>query len=227
MGSRTWIKIYCEPWIKGSLRQETRELRGTWADILALAGNSSYGELGIIQLAPELGLNDEQIAGLLNISLSDWLADKQRLLDTERIEVDGKNCIKVVNFLHYQSEYNRLKKYRGTKKSTKKSTPKGNWEKEKEKEKENRKRKDNGNFPEWITILQNFQSFRVENEWIHEIESMFADIDLKDAASEFVDYWSEQRKKIKSMKAAFRNRLRQCRQWRRCLKEEGEEWKMR
>ena len=37
--SRTWVKLYCDQWLSGSLRGETPELRGIWADLLALAGS--------------------------------------------------------------------------------------------------------------------------------------------------------------------------------------------
>ena len=82
--------------------------------------------------------------------------------------------------------------------------------------------------PAWLQTLQKLKHFKVENEWIEEMESTFADIDLEEAAREFVDYWSEQRRQVKSMKATFRNRLKQCRQWRRCLKPPPKgEWRMR
>ncbi len=73
-------------------------------------------------------------------------------------------------------------------------------------------------FPEWLKLLETLHPFKVENDWINDIESRFADIDLEEAAREFVDYWSERKKEIKSMKATFRNRLKGCQQWGKCLK---------
>ena len=83
-------------------------------------------------------------------------------------------------------------------------------------------------FPEWLKLLEAFHPFQVENDWIADIESRFADIDLEEAAREFVDYWSERKKGIKSMKATFRNRLKGCQEWGRCLKPKEEvEWNPR
>ena len=112
MPSRTWIKHYCESWLKATLRQESRQFRGDWADILALAGGLTYGEDGIVQLADGIGLSDDQIAGILNIPLNDWLTTKKRAIATDRIRVDKNNIITVINFKKYQSEYARQKPYR-------------------------------------------------------------------------------------------------------------------
>jgi len=133
MGSRTWIKIYCDKWLTGTLREETSELRGIWTDVLALAGNLTYGDTGKISLPNGVPLTDEQIAGVLKIKLKEWMEAKKRLLKTDRIQLkDGVLC--VVNWEKYQSEYFRQKSYR--QKLQSKVTTKGDTEKEKEKEKE-------------------------------------------------------------------------------------------
>lgn len=121
MGHRTWIKIYCGNWLRGSLRQDTPALRGIWADVLALAGDLSYGEDGVIKLAENVGLTDNQIAGILCISLNEWAVAKARLLETVRIRVNQNNTIEVVNWKVYQSEYGRQKPYREGKKTGTKS----------------------------------------------------------------------------------------------------------
>ena len=112
MRSRKWIKLYCENWIEGTLREESPELRGIWADILALAGDGHYGDSGIIQLSNGIAYTDGQIAGILRISEELWGRSKNRLIDTNRIEITPNGAISIVNWSKYQSEYDRQKGYR-------------------------------------------------------------------------------------------------------------------
>lgn len=112
MHSRKWVKLYCENWIEGTLREESPELRGIWADILALAGDGHYGDSGIIQLSNGIAYTDGQIAGVLRISEELWGASKKRLIDTNRIEITSNGAISIVNWSKYQSEYDRQKGYR-------------------------------------------------------------------------------------------------------------------
>ena len=121
MRSRKWVKLYCENWIEGTLREESPELRGIWADILALAGDGHYGDSGIIQLSNGIAYTDGQIAGILRISEELWGRSKNRLIDTNRIEITPNNAISIVNWFKYQSEYDRQKGYRIAK--TKESQP--------------------------------------------------------------------------------------------------------
>ena len=112
MGSRTWIKIYPENWLKQTLRQETPELRGFWMDVLALAGNGTYGDSGEIKLADNVGLTDAQIAGIFKVPVRNWLKNKARLIETERISCNGTGIITILNWSKYQSEYTRQRSYR-------------------------------------------------------------------------------------------------------------------
>jgi hypothetical protein len=115
MGSRTWIKVYCDNWIQGTLREETPDVRGIWADLLALAGGNQYGDIGEIKLTIGVGYTDEQIASILYIKKSLWRKAKLRLLETERIKISPKGAISITNWSKYQSEYNRQKRYRAGK----------------------------------------------------------------------------------------------------------------
>ena len=112
MGSRTWIKIYCEKWINGTLRDEAPDVRGVWIDLLTLAGSSLYGDTGEIRLKNGIGYTDSQIAAILRISKHLWRKAKRRLVDTERIEISPRGAMKIINWGKYQSEYERQKKYR-------------------------------------------------------------------------------------------------------------------
>ncbi|MDD4873889.1 MAG: DnaD domain protein [Dehalococcoidales bacterium] len=122
MGSRTWIKVYCNQWLEGDIREETPEIRGIFIDLLALCGSSQWGDSGEIEVRPGIGYTDGMISTILHISPELWASSKQRLIDSERIEVDNKtNIITILSWIKYQSEYDRIKKYRT--KSTDKSTP--------------------------------------------------------------------------------------------------------
>lgn len=134
MGRRTWVKIYCDKWLRGTLREETLDLRGAWIDLLALAGDSAYGDIGKISLADKCGLTDKQICIILNIKNKKWQDIKKRLIETDRIKANGYNEIEIINWDKYQSEYERQKPYR--EKLLPKVTPESNKEIEIEKKKE-------------------------------------------------------------------------------------------
>jgi hypothetical protein len=126
MGRREWFRIFSGRWLRGSLRKEAAEVRGIFADLLALAGDSAYGDDGIIQLADEVGVTDELIKDILNISMTLWLRVKDRLSNhpdpkENRIQIIPTKkgyAIKIINWKKYQSEYRRQKKYRDKKKKT-------------------------------------------------------------------------------------------------------------
>lgn len=173
MGRRTWIKIYSEKWLRGSIRQETPGVRGIWIDILTLAADSAYGDEGVISLAPGCGLNDEQIASMLNVPLEIWAKIKRRLIKTGRITVNGPNEIKVINWKKYQSEYARQKPYR--KKLQPKVTTKsaGKSYREKEKEKEN-----------IYTSCPKLKFTDEDMKLVKELEALIKDVDPKHKFSE-------------------------------------------
>jgi len=118
LGSRTWIKIYCDKWLTGSLRDDPPEIRGVWIDLLALAGSGQYGDSGEIKLANEIGLTDAQICEILSIKKALWQRAKQRFLITNRIKIGQKSAILIVNWAKYQSEYERQRDYRPPRKSS-------------------------------------------------------------------------------------------------------------
>jgi len=137
MGRRTWIKIFSEKWLRGSIRQEKPELRGIWMDLLALAADSAYGDFGLIAITPTMGFSDNQIAKMLNLPRQLWVATKGRLVKTDRISIGKDNEITIINWKKYQSDYARQKPYRKkvtTKGYNGKLQPKVTVEKEKEKE---------------------------------------------------------------------------------------------
>ena len=112
MTSRTWIKVYCDNWLSGTIREEQPDVRSVWIDLLTLAGNGQFGDIGEIKLANGIGLTDGQIAEILHINKALWNKSKQRFLLSKRIEITPKGAIKIVNWSKYQSEYQRQKPYR-------------------------------------------------------------------------------------------------------------------
>ena len=126
MGSRTWIKIYCDKWLNGTIREESLEVRAVWVDLLVLAGSGKYGDSGEIKITDSIGFLDTQLADLLQISTRKWKIISKRLQETDRICVHQNNVIAIKNWSKYQSEYERTKRYRtgiGDTKSTPQSTP--------------------------------------------------------------------------------------------------------
>ena len=112
MTSRNWIKVYCEKWISGTIREEQPDVRSVWIDLLTLAGSGQFGDIGEIKLSNGIGLTDTQIAEILHITRSLWRKSKQRFLDSERIKIAQRGAISIVNWSKYQSDYQRQKPYR-------------------------------------------------------------------------------------------------------------------
>ena len=120
MSRRIWVKIHCQKWLYGSLRKESAALRGTFSDILALAGDSELGENGEISLGEDVGFTDEIIAGMFSIPLSEWMEHKERLMNHPNPK-ENRICIKplkigykivIINFPLYQAEYPRQRDYK-------------------------------------------------------------------------------------------------------------------
>ena len=107
MGSRTWVKIYCDKWLEGSLRQEKPALRGVWADLLALCGGGQYSQEGEIKIKKDIGFTDPMLARVLNITPQMWTFCKKRLIETGRLHSNSNNILTIINWKRYQSEYER------------------------------------------------------------------------------------------------------------------------
>jgi hypothetical protein len=140
MGSRTWIKLYCDKWLDGTIRDEPLEIRAAFVDLLMLAGSGRWGDAGRIALTEKQGFPDDGFAKIIGISAQKWNKIKAVLIETERIILEDNNIILINNWAKYQSEYKRQQSYRKTDditaKVTTKVTTKVTDEKEKEKEKE-------------------------------------------------------------------------------------------
>ena len=108
--SRTYFKIFITGWLHGSIRwQLDAEERGTWADLLALAGQCRQD--GVIADNDGKPYPREYIAGQLFIS-RDLLDRTIAKCQAEGRIVDQDGVLTIVNWKVYQSEYDRQKPYR-------------------------------------------------------------------------------------------------------------------
>jgi len=112
MPSRAWFKIYAENWLEGTLRFETPEFRGVWADLLALTAKGAYADTGEIKIMDQVGFSDANFARILGVSRRKWSVFKLKLQTSGRISVNKNNTLTVINWKRYQSEYIRQKPYR-------------------------------------------------------------------------------------------------------------------
>ena len=165
-GRRSWIKLWCEPWLTGSTRFElTLPQRAIWIDLLAMAGRSKWPGIIAANIAPPTprGYPLRWLAATLNITEVELADALERCKLTGKLTTDddttGGFIIRLSNWEKYQSEYQRQKPYRyskGYKASDKQSA--GQKEKEKEKEK---KETDKERLP--VTVSDSLQQliFRV------------------------------------------------------------------
>ncbi len=98
--------------------------RSIWADFLALAGDSPFE--GQVSFTERIGYTDEQLADCLKVNITLIKSAKEKMIKYDKIKVTKNNIIYIVNWKKYQPEYERLKKYRGTGKSTLQSTLQSN-----------------------------------------------------------------------------------------------------
>jgi len=112
-GKRTWIKLWVSGWLHGSIRWQLKpDERGVWADLIALAGECGKdGKICDNDARPYPG---DFIASQLHIpqALLDRTIAKCR---TEGRLDDRDDMIVITNWPTYQSEYDRVKKYRDKK----------------------------------------------------------------------------------------------------------------
>jgi hypothetical protein len=107
---RRWVKLFITGWLHGSVRwQLTPEQRGTFADLICLAGEC--GKDGAICDNDNRPFPREFIANQLNIPLQLLEETIKECRDEGRIE-DRDDVIVIKNWDTYQSEYERQSQYR-------------------------------------------------------------------------------------------------------------------
>jgi hypothetical protein len=129
-GKRSWVKLWTAEWLDGTTRyQMTDAQRAFWIDLLAMAGRSRFpgvvcagrdGQEGFVGYP--LNRFQALMAGPLDIEAT--LALFERTGKIKMTISDGPPKLFVIELLgwgKYQSEYQRLKKYRkqGKSESTK------------------------------------------------------------------------------------------------------------
>ena len=144
---RTWIKLYVDQILRGTCFVELDEAeRFVWFGFLLLGGDSPYP--GIITATEEIGYSDEQLADLLKTTPALIKNAKRKMVKFNKIEIDDKGKITILNWPKYQSEYQRQRDYRKEyrqelqREVTTGSNEESNKEIEKEIEKENKNNKD-------------------------------------------------------------------------------------
>ena len=112
MSRRSWIKLHVREWLKGPLREEKPEVRGIYADLLALAGDGDTPE-GTISIDETRSYSGARIARILNIDGKTWSRVRDRLCALGYIKMDSQTGILYIsNWKAHQSEYLRQKPYR-------------------------------------------------------------------------------------------------------------------
>lgn len=102
-----WFKIWGERWFMGSTRWElTIEQRAVFVDLLARASiNKPRGQIDYYSL--------EQLAQQFNVSIGLLESTIERCVEVKKIKCyPKKRKILIVNWVNYQSEYERQKPYR-------------------------------------------------------------------------------------------------------------------
>ena len=115
MSSRTWVKLYCDKWLEGSIRDEAPDIRAIFIDLLAIAGSGKYGDTGEIKLQNNVGFSTIQLKTLLKSSKYLLKKALKQLQNSGRISINQAGVITIINWKKYQSEYERQKPYRNQK----------------------------------------------------------------------------------------------------------------
>lgn len=111
MTSRTWIKLYVDGMINGTImHQLDAEEKWVWVFLLLWAGRCNRdGELGDNDGRP---YPDEYLANRANVPLEVFQQCIDKSLQEGRLSRNGSDCLIITNWGVYQSEYQRQKKYR-------------------------------------------------------------------------------------------------------------------
>jgi len=115
---RTWVKMYVNECLEGSIRFDfTPAERSIWYDLVLMAGRCRNP--GIISANEKAPYPHKYIAGMLNVDVELLESTLAKCKVSGRI-VENDSGIELVNWEHYQSEYQRQKPYREKKTEGKK-----------------------------------------------------------------------------------------------------------
>jgi hypothetical protein len=125
-GGRKWVKLWVGDWLDGTTRyQMNGAQRAFWIDLLAMAGRGRVGGIVCAGLDPGNKLIGYPIAKFQSLSPEplDILTTFDLFERTGKIKVESEKnefglslyVIHILSWDRYQSEYERTKKYRGSK----------------------------------------------------------------------------------------------------------------
>jgi hypothetical protein len=150
----SWSKLHSDQWLYGSIRKYAPEIRAVWPDLQALGETSPM--TGYVCIAPGIAYEKKQLVEILNITLELLLKSLEIFTLEKYIKIDEKGVIKILCWKRYQSEYQRLKKYKeGTKKGTEKGTEKGTPQNQSQNQSQNQiKNQDKNIYPPHVKLTQ-------------------------------------------------------------------------
>jgi len=110
IGPMRWVRLWTREGIV-SQPSWTLEQEGFFTRLLRHAGNGTIH--GKICVTEEIGYSHEQMMALVHVVAPDYHRLIKDMVDLERIAVDEKGIISILNWEKYQSEYARQDRYRG------------------------------------------------------------------------------------------------------------------
>ena len=110
MARRTWVKMWVNECLEGSIRFDFSPAeRSIWYDLILMAGRCRVP--GIISANSNTPYPHSYIAGLLNVPIDLFENTLKKCEASGRVK-ETKAGIELINWEHYQSEYQRQKPYR-------------------------------------------------------------------------------------------------------------------
>jgi len=118
---RAWVKMWLNECLEGTIRFDfTPAERGVWYDLILLAGRGRVP--GTISANETTPYPHSYLAGLLNIPLELFEGTLEKCKSSGRIQ-ESPQGIHLLNWEHYQSEYQRQKPYRQGKQAEQSDDP--------------------------------------------------------------------------------------------------------
>jgi hypothetical protein len=110
---RTWIKLYVDQTLRGSMIEElSPDQRWMFVGLLLMAGDSSVPGL-IFKRKDEngiyIGYSTAALADTLGVGELELSTGLERMVEKDKVTVNAQGVIAIVNWTKYQSEYERTR----------------------------------------------------------------------------------------------------------------------
>lgn len=105
-----WTKLYSDKWLFGKIRKYRPEIRAVWMDLQAQADLSIVR--GCVGATATVGYPPTMLAKMWNTPLQTLEEALEAFKKEKWIEMDENYIIKLTEWLCFQDEYQRIKKYR-------------------------------------------------------------------------------------------------------------------